>query len=102
MQKGILITKDEVVVEKRVYGGGVDDITTELNAEGVQYQILDDTDPLFINALPAKPYLEERRAAYPPLTDLADALVHQHMGDEAPLLAYFEKCEAVKTQFPKT
>lgn len=44
-----------------------------------------------------------RAQAYPPLQDLADALVHQAMGDGgAALTTYLQKCQAVKTQYPKS
>lgn len=44
----------------------------------------------------------QRQIAYPPLADLADALVHQQMGDDGvALTTYLNKCIAVKTQFPK-
>ena len=46
-------------------------------------------------------YIENRQREYPPLTDLADALYHQSKGDETKLTAYLEKCEAVKTKYPK-
>lgn len=42
-----------------------------------------------------------RAASYPPLTDLADALVHQAAGNDAPLKAYISDCLAVKARFPK-
>lgn len=43
----------------------------------------------------------QRRAAYPPLADLADALVAQAAGDDAPLAAYVAACAAVKARYPK-
>lgn len=42
-----------------------------------------------------------RRANYPPLTDLADALYWQSRGDDSKLLAYNAAVAAVKEQFPK-
>lgn len=39
---------------------------------------------------------------YPPLQDLADALVHQSEGDSSHLAAYFAACTAVKTAYPKS
>lgn len=40
--------------------------------------------------------------AYPQLTDLADALVHQQMGDGgAALQIYLQKCIDVKNTYPK-
>lgn len=44
---------------------------------------------------------EQRRQAYPPLTDLADALYWQSKGDDALMKAYLAKIEAVKARFPK-
>lgn len=50
----------------------------------------------------AKSYQDKRKAEYPPLTNLADALVHQDMGDGgAALKAYCVACEAVKAKYPK-
>lgn len=47
-------------------------------------------------------YREKRAKEYPPLADLADALVHQAMGDNSVALnAYYTACEAVKTKYPK-
>ena len=43
-------------------------------------------------------YRAMRAAAYPPLADLADALVKQ---DDAALADYREQCLAVKARFPK-
>ena len=44
---------------------------------------------------------ELRRAEYPPLADLADALYWQTQGDETKMTAYLEKIQAVKERFPK-
>lgn len=46
-------------------------------------------------------YGRRRAAEYPPLTDLADALVHRAAGDETKLTAYLQACTAVKAKFPK-
>lgn len=58
-----------------------------------------------VNVLPPAPdpyaYRELRRAEYPPLADLADALVHQYMGDPVPLENYYKACVAVKQKYPK-
>jgi hypothetical protein len=43
----------------------------------------------------------DRVRAYPPLSDLADALVHQSMGNEQPLQDYLAACRAVKENIPK-
>lgn len=50
----------------------------------------------------ANSYRELRARAYPSVTDLNDALVHQSMGDGGvALAAYFTACQAVKTKYPK-
>lgn len=46
-------------------------------------------------------YGSRRAADYPPITDLADALVHQANGDDTKLQAYLEACRAVKDRYPK-
>lgn len=46
-------------------------------------------------------YAQARASAYPPLTELADALVKQARGDEQPLKDYIAKCQAVKDAIPK-
>lgn len=46
-------------------------------------------------------YGSRRAADYPPIEDLADALVHQANGDDTKLTAYLEACKAVKARFPK-
>ena len=42
-----------------------------------------------------------RRDAYPPLSDLADALYWQEQGDPTKLQKYHEKVAAVKARYPK-
>jgi hypothetical protein len=47
-------------------------------------------------------YIEKRAAEYPPITDLADALVHREAGDNGVALqAYLDACIAVKNKYPK-
>lgn len=47
-------------------------------------------------------YRSKRVTLYPSIDDLADAMVHQREGDGGVALeAYFQRCIAVKTQFPK-
>lgn len=46
-------------------------------------------------------YREQRAAAYPPLSELADALYWQTMGDSTKMEAYIAKVEEVKQRFPK-
>ena len=49
----------------------------------------------------AQEYARKREFEYPPLTDLADALYHQHNGDDTKMTAYLAKCEAVKQKYTK-
>jgi hypothetical protein len=42
-----------------------------------------------------------RRAAYPPLADLADAVYWQSQGDSAKMDTYTAAVAAVKERFPK-
>ena len=46
--------------------------------------------------------LAARRAAYPPLADLADALYHQAQGDASKLEAYLAAVAAIKDKYPKS
>lgn len=46
-------------------------------------------------------YREKRRAEYPPLTELADALYWQQNGDTSKIEAYLAKVAAVKAKYPK-
>ena len=45
--------------------------------------------------------LELRKAAYPPLSELADAIFWQSHGDSSKMDAYLAACEEVKLQYPK-
>jgi len=42
-----------------------------------------------------------RRAEYPPLVDFADAMYWSSKGDDSKLTSYYEKCDAIKTKYPK-
>ena len=46
-------------------------------------------------------YQRKRKAEYPPLADLADAIYWQAQGDESKMTAYVAACEAVKVKYPK-
>lgn len=53
-------------------------------------------------AVPEPPsYAEQRQRAYPPLTELADALYWLNQGNDAPMRAYLATVAAVKARFPK-
>jgi hypothetical protein len=47
-------------------------------------------------------YQEQRRMAYPPLSDFADAMYWQAQGDDSKMAAYMAAVDAVKAQFPKS
>jgi hypothetical protein len=54
------------------------------------------------NYIASKLYKEQRASLYPSIKDLADALVHQDMGDNGTAVkAYYAACEAVKAKYPK-
>lgn len=44
---------------------------------------------------------ENRKREYPPITDLADALLKKELGDDSKYIEYINRCEAVKTKYPK-
>lgn len=46
-----------------------------------------------------KEYIDQRKMAYPPITDYIDGVVK---GDQAQIDAYIAACQAVKAAFPKT
>jgi len=47
-------------------------------------------------------YQSLRKASYPPLADLADALYWQSKGDESKMTEYLARCEEVKALYPKS
>lgn len=54
-----------------------------------------------MNIYHVEDYRQLRSAAYPPLTDLADAFYWQAKGDDSKMIEYLRKCDAVKQQYPK-
>jgi hypothetical protein len=50
----------------------------------------------------AKEYQRLRAPEYPDLKELADALYWNSRGDVTKLEFYYEKCEAIKSKYPKT
>lgn len=44
---------------------------------------------------------QKRAFEYPPLQDLADAIVHERNGNPAPMQDYIARCLAVKSKYPK-
>ena len=49
----------------------------------------------------ANAYIAKRQAEYPSLADFADAYYWAQNGDDTKMTAYIDKCEAVKTKYPK-
>ena len=50
----------------------------------------------------ARAYIAKRQAEYPSLADFADAYYWAQNGDDTKMTAYIDKCEAVKTKYPKS
>lgn len=46
-------------------------------------------------------YIAKRQAEYPPLADFADAYYWAQNGDNTKMTAYIEKCDEVKSKYPK-
>ena len=46
-------------------------------------------------------YIAKRQAEYPSLADFADAYYWAQNGDNTKMTAYIEKCDGVKTKYPK-
>ncbi len=78
-------------VEHQMAGG------TETFEEFSQRYTFDVTDSE-VAAFKSDHYADMRKASYPPMAELADALVK---GDEAQLEAYKQACLDVKKRFPK-
>ncbi len=67
----------------------VDGNVVSYDAEAVQ-QYLDD-----------HAYIAKRAAEYPSLADFADAYYWAQNGDNTKMTAYIEKCDEVKSKYPK-
>ena len=50
----------------------------------------------------ANAYKVKRASEYPSLAEFADAYYWAQNGDDTKMTAYIEKCEAVKTKYPKS
>lgn len=50
---------------------------------------------------PELSWYDKRSNEYPPLSELADALYWNSVGNSSHLEAYFQKCEEVKEKYPK-
>jgi len=49
----------------------------------------------------AHAYIAKRAAEYPTLADFADAYYWSQNGDNTKMTAYLEKCDEVKSKYPK-
>ena len=77
----------------------VDDTAGAFDAEGNQIEI----DMALVNAwVDPDAYKYNRVKEYPSLADFADAYYWAQNGDDTKMTAYIEKCEAVKTKYPKS
>ena len=50
----------------------------------------------------AHAYIAKRQAEYPSLADFADAYYWAQNGDNTKMTAYIEKCDGVKSKYPKS
>jgi len=74
-----------------------DDIAYDADGNEVAY------DKSAVDAyVAANAYKSKRAAEYPSLADFADAYYWAQNGDDTKMTAYIEKCEAVKTKYPKS
>lgn len=96
MSRHFTAFKDGVVVRN---GSFSDEELLRLDFPESEYTLV--LDELHYPDPPEPSYADQRRPAYPPLGDFADALYWQSKGDNSKLEAYFAKCELVKAQFPK-
>lgn len=83
-------------IEGARLSGGQAEFEEFLRKRGVNFNPT--PTPEQIEAFKREYYADMRRACYPPLADLADALVKD---DESSLDDYKAKCRAVKQRFPK-
>jgi len=73
------------------------DVAYDANNNIVEY------DKAAVDAyIAANAYKSKRAAEYPSLADFADAYYWAQNGDDTKMTAYIEKCEAVKTKYPKS
>ena len=77
----------------------VDDTAGAFDAEGNQVEI----DMALVNAwVDPDAYKYNRVKEYPSLAEFADAYYWAQNGDDTKMTAYIDKCEAVKTKYPKS
>ena len=74
-----------------------DDIAYDADGNEVEY------DKAAVEAyVAANAYKSKRADEYPSLAEFADAYYWAQNGDDTKMTAYIEKCEAVKTKYPKS
>ena len=71
---------------------------TAYDADGNEVAYNKDAVQAYVDA---HAYIAKRQAEYPSLADFADAYYWAQNGDDTKMTAYIEKCEAVKTKYPK-
>ena len=77
----------------------VDDTAGAFDKDGNKVEI----DLALVNAWQdPDAYKYKRQAEYPSLADFADAYYWAQNGDDTKMTAYIDKCEAVKTKYPKS
>ena len=77
----------------------IDDAAGAFDAAGNQVEI----DMALVGAwVDPDAYKYKRAREYPSLADFADAYYWSQQGDDTKMTAYIEKCEAVKTKYPKS
>ena len=77
----------------------IDDTAGAFDAQGNKVEI----NLATVNAwVDPEAYKYKRQAEYPSLADFADAYYWAQNGDDTKMTAYIDKCEAVKTKYPKS
>ena len=94
------LTEALVYLRPRVNFRNVDDILA--NVVWLTPGVVPPTQEEVDAAMAVIEYREKRAAAYPPLADLADSIVHRESGDPQPYADYVAACLAVKAMYPKT
>ncbi len=76
----------------------VDDTAGAFDAQGNKVEI----NMATVNAwVDPEAYKYKRQTEYNPLAEFADAYYWAQNGDNTKMTAYIDKCEAVKTKYPK-
>jgi hypothetical protein len=97
MSRHFTALKGGVVVRRGMF---TDEECLRIDFPAPEYELLLDEYRDF--PPPKKTYQDERRMAYPPLSEFADAMYWQAQGDSSKMEAYMAAVDAVKAQFPKS